>query len=120
MEELRLLGVRFSLDDFGTGYSSLSYLRRLPLDQLKIDRAFVRDLLGDISSSAIAQAVISLGRARGLSIIAEGVETEEQRDRLATLGCHAYQGFLFSRPLPAEEFERVWLQTQVRAALEVR
>jgi len=120
MEELKLLGVRFSLDDFGTGYSSLSYLKRLPLDQLKIDRSFVRDLLGDSSSSAIAQAVISLGRARGLSIIAEGVEFEEQRDCLARLGCHAYQGYLFGRPIPAEEFERVWLGAAESTALGVR
>jgi len=120
MEELKLLGVRFSLDDFGTGYSSLSYLKRLPLDQLKIDRSFVRDLLGDISNNAIAQAVISLGRARGLSIIAEGVETEEQRDCLAKLGCHAYQGFLFGRPLPVEEFQRLWLGAGVGTALSVK
>ena len=109
MQVLKSLGVRFSLDDFGTGYSSLSYLKRLPLDQLKIDRSFVRDLLEDICSGAITQAVISLGRAMGLSVIAEGVETEEQRDYLARLGCHAYQGFLFSRPLQMEEFQRLWL-----------
>ena len=81
------MGLRFSLDDFGTGYSSLSYLKRLPLDQLKIDRAFVRDMLTDDSSGAIAQTLISLGRRHGLSVIAEGVETEEQRGFLAGLGC---------------------------------
>ena len=82
----------FSLDDFGTGYSSLAYLKRLPLDQLKIDRAFVRDMLVDETSGAIAQTIISLGRAMGLSVIAEGVESEEQRGFLAGLGCHAFQG----------------------------
>jgi diguanylate cyclase (GGDEF)-like protein len=107
MRELKSRGLRFSLDDFGTGYSSLAYLRRLPLDQLKIDREFVRDILVDASSGAIAQAIISLSRAMGLSVIAEGVETEGQRDFLAGLGCYAFQGFLFSRPVPLEEFQRL-------------
>jgi diguanylate cyclase (GGDEF)-like protein/PAS domain S-box-containing protein len=105
MTELRSHGLRFSLDDFGTGYSSLAYLRRLPLDQLKIDRSFVRDMLVDVASGAIAQTIISLGRVMGLPVIAEGVETEEQRDFLAGLGCNSFQGYLFSRPLPLEEFE---------------
>jgi EAL domain-containing protein (putative c-di-GMP-specific phosphodiesterase class I) len=105
MTALKSHGLRFSLDDFGMGYSSLGYLRRLPLDQLKIDQEFVRDILADASSSAIAQSIISLSKAMGLSVIAEGVETEAQRDFLARLGCHAYQGFLFSGPLPPEEFE---------------
>jgi EAL domain-containing protein (putative c-di-GMP-specific phosphodiesterase class I) len=95
----------FSLDDFGTGYSSLAYLKRLPLDLLKIDRAFVRDMMMDISSGAIAQTIISLGRAMGLSVIAEGVESEAQRGFLADMGCNAYQGYLFSPPLPLKEFE---------------
>jgi diguanylate cyclase (GGDEF)-like protein len=105
MTELKSHGLRFSLDDFGTGYSSLAYLRRLPLDQLKIDQEFVRDILVDASSGAIAQSIISLSRAMGLSAIAEGVETEGQRDYLARIGCHAFQGFLFSGPVPLEEFE---------------
>jgi len=105
MTELRSHGLRFSLDDFGTGYSSLAYLRRLPLDQLKIDRSFVRDMLVDATSGAIAQTIISLGRAMGLPVIAEGVETEAQRDFLAGLGCHSFQGYLFSRPIPLQEFE---------------
>ena len=119
MTELKLHGLRFSLDDFGTGYSSLAYLKRLPLDQLKIDRSFIRDILADESSAAIAQTIISLSRAMGLPVIAEGVETEEQRAFLNRLGCHAFQGFLFSKPIPLGEFERLWLpsgKTSVSAA----
>jgi diguanylate cyclase (GGDEF)-like protein len=107
MTELKLRGLKFSLDDFGTGYSSLSYLRRLPLDRLKIDRAFVRDLLEDTCGGAIAQAIVSLSCAMGLPVLAEGVESEEQRVFLAELGCHLYQGYLFSRPVPIEEFEEL-------------
>jgi diguanylate cyclase (GGDEF)-like protein/PAS domain S-box-containing protein len=105
MTELKSHGLSFSLDDFGTGYSSLAYLKRLPLDELKIDRTFVRDMMVDVTSGAIAQTIISLGRAMDLSVMAEGVETEEQRGFLAGLGCHSFQGFLFSRPLPLPEFE---------------
>ena len=108
MTELKAHGLSFSLDDFGTGYSSLSYLKRLPLDQMKIDRAFVRDMMVDATSGAIAQTILSLGHAMGLSVIAEGVETEEQRGFLAGLGCHSFQGFLFSHPLPLGEFQAFW------------
>ena len=111
MTELKSHGIRFSLDDFGTGYSSLTYLKRMPLDQLKIDRSFVRDILSDEGSAAIAQTIISLSRAMGLPVIAEGVETEEQREFLSHLGCHAFQGFLFSRALPIDEFQARWLPT---------
>jgi diguanylate cyclase (GGDEF)-like protein/PAS domain S-box-containing protein len=107
MTSLRSHEISFSLDDFGTGYSSLTYLKRLPIDQLKIDRSFIRDILTDTSSGAIAEAIISLGKAMGLPVIAEGVETEEQRVYLARLGCHAFQGYLTSRPLPVEEFEKL-------------
>lgn len=109
MKDLKSHGLRFSLDDFGTGYSSMSYLKRLPLDQLKVDRTFVQDILVDVTNGAIAQSIISLGRAMGLSVVAEGVETKEQRDFLICLGCHTFQGCLFSRPLPLEEFQRFWL-----------
>ncbi len=107
MESLKQKGVGFSLDEFGTGYSSLSYLKRLPLDQLKIDRGFIRDILTDANDAAIAKMVVALGESLGLSVIAEGVEIEAQRNFLADRGCHAYQGYLFSQPLPAEAFERL-------------
>jgi diguanylate cyclase (GGDEF)-like protein/PAS domain S-box-containing protein len=109
MTELKSHGLKFSLDDFGTGYSSLTYLKRLPFDQLKIDSSFVRDIQADAGSRAIAQSVISMGRALGLSVIAECVETEEQRALLSRFGCQAFQGFLFSRALPLEAFEKQWL-----------
>ena len=102
MNALKARGVGFSLDDFGTGYSSLSYLKHLPLDQLKIDRSFVCDILVDSNDAAIAHSIIALGQSLGLSVMAEGVETEEQRDLLAGQGCQAFQGFHFGRPGPVE------------------
>ncbi len=105
MNRLKSYGVGFSLDDFGTGYSSLSYLRRLPLDQLKIDQSFVRDVLADPNDAAIAHTIVALGQTLGLAVIAEGVETQGQRDFLALHGCGLCQGYLISRPLPIDGFE---------------
>ena len=104
MRALKQLGVAFSMDDFGTGYSSLAYLSRLPLDELKIDRSFVARLPGSKNDEVIARMVISMGRNLGLSVLAEGVETDGQMDALRRYGCHAYQGFLIARPSPIEEF----------------
>jgi EAL domain-containing protein (putative c-di-GMP-specific phosphodiesterase class I) len=104
MEALRAVGIEFSVDDFGTGYSSLSHLKRLPLDQLKVDRAFVKDLLTSRKDASIARTIITLGKNLDLTVIAEGVETEAQREFLEREGCHVYQGFHFSPALPAAKF----------------
>lgn len=110
MNVLKAKGVKFSLDDFGTGFSSLAYLKKLPLNQLKIDQSFVLNALTDPSDVAIIRTVIALGQSMGMDIIAEGVETEAQRNLLASLGCYHYQGYLFSKPVPLDEFERLLLK----------
>lgn len=116
MTALKDRGIGFALDDFGTGYSSLAYLKRLPLDELKIDQSFVRDVLTDSNDAAIARTIVALAQSLGLSVIAEGVETMAQRDFLERHGCNAYQGYLYSRPVPVAAFERFVLDaTPVRA-----
>jgi EAL domain-containing protein (putative c-di-GMP-specific phosphodiesterase class I) len=99
------MGVFLSVDDFGTGYSSLSYLRRFPIDCLKIDQSFVRDIPNNDDAVAIVSAIVAMARSLKLELVAEGVETREQLDYLKQLQCNRMQGFLFSRPIPAKEFE---------------
>ncbi|PLW83702.1 diguanylate cyclase [Kineobactrum sediminis] len=115
MEELQAMGVRFSLDDFGTGYASLSYLKRLSLFQLKIDQSFTRDLLTDPNDEAIVTATLSLGSSLGLEVIAEGVETSAQMQRLTEMGCQKFQGYYIGRPQPVEEW-----QSRLRDSLSLK
>ena len=115
LERLRATGVALSIDDFGTGYSSLSYLRRMPVRQLKIDQSFVGDLERSDDARAIVEAIIDLAHALRLEVVAEGVETDAQRDILLALGCDKLQGYLFSRPLPPDEFFRVVTTEAARA-----
>jgi EAL domain-containing protein (putative c-di-GMP-specific phosphodiesterase class I) len=104
MQRLKSEGITFSLDDFGTGYSSLSYLKRLPLDQIKIDQSFIRDIISDRNDAAIVRAILAIGQSLGITVIAEGVETEAQRDLLLEYGCVYFQGYLFGRPVPMEHW----------------
>ena len=106
MLQLKACGVGFSLDDFGTGYSSLSYLKRLPLDQLKIDQSFLHEALTNANDAAIVRAIVTLGQSLGMMVIAEGVETQAQRDFLVTQGCYSFQGYYFGRPAPVAALER--------------
>ena len=111
MNALRKIGVRFSLDDFGTGYSSLQYLKLLPLDQLKIDQSFVRDISSDNSDRAIVRTIIAMAHSLNLNVIAEGVETDDQLNLLLKKGCAHYQGYLFGKPMPIEKFEALLKQS---------
>jgi EAL domain-containing protein (putative c-di-GMP-specific phosphodiesterase class I) len=106
LAELKELGVRFSLDDFGTGYSSLAYLKRLPIDQIKIDQSFVREVLTDANDATIARTILALGESFGVEVIAEGVETVAQQEFLAGHGCRLFQGYLYGRPEPLAAFRQ--------------
>lgn len=110
MNQLSDIGVHLSLDDFGTGYSSLQYLKHLPLDQLKIDQSFVNDITTDLSDLAIVRTIVAVSESLGLDIIAEGVETEEQKKLLFRSGCNHFQGYLYGRPMPLGEFETTYLK----------
>jgi EAL domain-containing protein (putative c-di-GMP-specific phosphodiesterase class I) len=105
MHALKALRVRLSMDDFGTGYSSLSYLKQLPLDQLKIDQSFVRDMTSDQNDQVMVQTIIDMAKNFHLNVIAEGVETDAQMSLLKHMGCMAYQGYFFSKPVPIEQFD---------------
>jgi EAL domain-containing protein (putative c-di-GMP-specific phosphodiesterase class I) len=107
MLSLKELGVKFSMDDFGTGYSSLSYLKRLPLDQIKIDQSFVRDIVSNKSDAVLVKTIIDMSRNFGLEVIAEGVESDQQLAILKQNGCNAFQGYLFGKPVPLEKFEQL-------------
>jgi predicted signal transduction protein with EAL and GGDEF domain len=109
LHQLRALGIRIAMDDFGTGYSSLTYLQSFPFDKIKIDRSFVKDITENSGSLNIVRAVAALANGMGMTATAEGVETTEQLERIASEGCTEMQGFLFSRPLPAREIERLFL-----------
>ncbi len=112
MHALKAQAVSISLDDFGTGYSSLSYLGRFPIDQLKIDQSFVRRMHSDAAIASIVRSIIMLGQSLELSIIAEGVETREQRDLLYAQGCTLYQGYWYDKPMPGEQFGQLLLTPQ--------
>jgi len=119
LRRLKELGVRLAIDDFGTGFSSLSYLQRLPLDFLKIDRCFVSELKDEAGASSFAYTIVVLARSLGLRVIAEGVETQVQHQRLGDMGCDMAQGFLYARPLPPEELE-AWLRRSSRRRTPAR
>ncbi len=106
LSQFRMRGVRIALDDFGAGYSSLSYIRRLPLDVIKIDRSFARDISDDRQSEAVVRAIVQLAEALELQIVAEGIETESQAERMTSCGCSIQQGYLFGRPMPLNDLMR--------------
>ncbi len=120
LETLRDMGCPLAIDDFGTGYSSLGYLKRLPVDEVKLDRAFIRELPNSVADAAIVRAVLAMADGMNLSVIAEGVETQAQRQFLIDAGCESVQGFYFARPIPVPDLEARWLaesQQEVESAL---
>jgi len=110
LHELKLMGIKVAIDDFGTGYSSLNYLKRFPIDTLKIDKSFISDVCKDPHDTAIVRAIVTLGHALDLTVVAEGVETREQLEYLNELECDVVQGFLFSKSLSADDFEDLLLE----------
>ena len=116
LEQLSSMGVLFSIDDFGTGYSSMSYLRRLPIDKLKIDRVFIEDIVNRAEDASIVRAIVSLAHTLHVKVVAEGVETSAQLEFLKEVGCDEYQGYHFSRPLPAKDFERLMRKLRTSGA----
>jgi EAL domain-containing protein (putative c-di-GMP-specific phosphodiesterase class I) len=104
LDKIRSRGIHLSLDDFGTGHSSLAYLKRFPIDCVKIDRAFIKDMPENTDDVAIARTIVAMAKSLGLTTVAEGVETAEQLELLKTMGCDQIQGYFFSRPLPADDF----------------
>lgn len=106
LKQIRELGIQISMDDFGTGYSSLSMLRKLPIDELKIDKSFVDEICSDEASAKMVQNIIAIGKNFDMHILAEGVETKKQKEILTTFGCDRFQGYYFSKPLPKEELLR--------------
>jgi EAL domain-containing protein (putative c-di-GMP-specific phosphodiesterase class I) len=118
LEAIRSRGVRLGIDDFGTGYSSMSLMKKFPVDTIKIDRSFVRDLAQSPADRAIATAIIAMGKALGLTVVAEGVETIEQDRFLRDLSCDELQGFLFSKPVPPEEIPGILLTLRCSPSLQ--
>jgi EAL domain-containing protein (putative c-di-GMP-specific phosphodiesterase class I) len=110
IQRLRTRGVRFSIDDFGTGYSSLAYLKRLPVDEIKIDRSFVRDVIDDANDAALVRTILTMSQHMGLEVVAEGVETREAWRFLVDNNCQSFQGYFFGRPCPEEQFRTLYIQ----------
>jgi EAL domain-containing protein (putative c-di-GMP-specific phosphodiesterase class I) len=116
LRELKGLGVRISMDDFGTGYSSLNYLKRFPIDTLKLDKSFIKDVVTDASDASIVSAVIQMAHSLNLNVVAEGVEREDQLDFLRRQNCDTIQGYLFSKPVPVEQLEAYVNERKVATA----
>lgn len=117
LSSLKAAGIQIALDDFGTGYSSLSYLKVLDIDYLKIDRSFVQNLTASNKDFVLCQAILSIAKSFGYKVVAEGIETVEQEKLLCEIGCHYLQGFLYSKPIPANEFEPIFLDSAPREIL---